>query len=514
MQVTAQCLLEAVSITNPILEEETLRKLLAVRVGKKGYKNLNVMQPNIRKYLLNYGVGKYFNLDALELAIRRTENNRITKFFLSAFTDLLRSSDFSLVLTSIELLIELGSNSKLVKNLSSEAFDELLNDPDPDIRLATISLLLTIAPNQKITDSKRKIIEVLLEIMPEKFNSDLAIDTQLLEDAIKLGFYSLSSKEIRIKSRQKIAGVLFKTIRDNEFSFPLCRIATKTLLRLDDNNLRLIHKQQIIDMLLTGTKNQQILAIDLLLDNFAADSNVINLVLSKLKSPIPALRKFVLDLLQSDLKMNNQQVDETITRLKRRQKETHLLIRLFDDFKNIALGSGTLNQDKFECSYLLQALLHLDKDPGNAILQNLISVYKKLPVDFRWMRLWALSDEAATKLHSSDLDEIVLLYEKDRENKLEGWDDELHRKAIAILEWLTKFLTTDEQKNKLISLLLDDAQNDSDEVSIQALSTLKNIKAIKADDNNIRAQLLDNLKSKRQFVADKAFDILLDCHLI
>ncbi len=306
LQIAAQCLAEAISISDTGVEENVLKQLLEIRTNGKGCDKVNDIASEVRHYLLQYATTKGFNLDAIRLAFKKVQKNNLSKEFIGTVEKLLLVTDTSKVLNVLQAIKELGSGNKLAKNISKNTIDELLNSKNPDVQLATIHIVLGIfsIPQRKLYANRA--LEILLTRLPEKSISNAPINTKRLIEVLDVAFEGSTMGNLSIFQR-KIEKIIFQTQFEEKVNYTLLQALVKALLKLDSTNQLNNHKQQIINMLWFGDRKQQLRAEVFLFQNFEDDPEIANILLSKLASPIRAIRRRVLYLIQSNLNLDKEQ---------------------------------------------------------------------------------------------------------------------------------------------------------------------------------------------------------------
>jgi len=302
-QIAVQCLDESIKVPNLELREDIIKKLLIIRNHGTSESNIKSLNPQVKLYLIKSAQNPFFYRYVILNKIIHIDVEKAT-LFIPNILQLLQSSDRKVRLIAVEALNILVSKLDISQVINAKNLTKLLSDTDPDVQIATAELILNSLPRPLDDDLLLNILEIFVNsynsIMSRgtfyislfnnnetKFIKSSKESSQFLNKIIEA-----SSENALIEVHNKIYEITFRifNINNGNYFYDHFIYIVKSLIQLDNEELKGAHKSQLLEALLKGNENQQVLAIFSLSELYSSDSSIIRLVLDKLKAPSSRVR--------------------------------------------------------------------------------------------------------------------------------------------------------------------------------------------------------------------------------
>jgi hypothetical protein len=543
LPIAAQCLSEAVSVSEHEVESRLLRELLEIRcvqrpcVGKTG-------QPEIRNYLLRFAQTDAFYKYLLLSTIQAVSDNKHAEKLLSILVQTLGSSNRQIKLYVLQAITMLSKTYTIECNIKTE-IQGLLKSHDTTLVWYIVRLIFSSGP-KPLDDEMSKTLVDLIGILPydptmfdDILDSELFNDgqdhekafTQVLGELIDTLIYSE-----RLNAQEKLLDFLRKTLNGEHnplmtdslriigVEFPLRRdhlqpsapSVVKTLFKLDDLTQVSIHKQQLLDAISKGTLTQQSSAIVLFSGILTSDDDTKNVIISKLTSPHSDVRIAALGTL-SKLNLNDEEKVAITAILKQSLKDVSKFRWLQCHCEQMIGGKGHPVLKLNERILAIESLAILKTLPEEANLyRKIISLYSELSRRERWERMRDMPESVVTRLADADIDKIIEILHKDKAEQQS--DENTSRDYLVQAAETLGNLGIWHKGNALptIATSLFEMVGEREDTTLK-LAALRSIKKSNVKVTAFSEQhtiLLRQLENRQMSIADTAFDILLDNQLV
>ena len=302
-QIAVQCLDESIKVPNLELTEDIIKKLLNIR--NHGISELNVesLDSNVKSYLIKSAQNPFFYRHVI---LSKIIHINVEKAILLVpnILQLLQSSDRKVRLIAVEALNILVSKFDIFHAINLKNLTDLLNDTDSDVQIATAELILNYLPRPLDDDLLLNILEIFINsynsiITDISFythfinkNGTKFLNSSIEHSQILNKIIEASSENALIEVHNKIYEMAFRIFntRDGSYFSNYFTQVVKSLIQLDDGELKRAHKSQLLEASLKGNESQQVFAIFSLSELYSSDSSIIRLILDKLEAPSSIVR--------------------------------------------------------------------------------------------------------------------------------------------------------------------------------------------------------------------------------
>lgn len=298
-QIAVQCLDESIKVPNLELRNDIIEKMLNIRNHGISESNVESLDPNVKSYLVKSAQNPFFYRHVIINKIVHIDAEKAT-LLVPNILQLLHSPDRNVRLIAVEALNILILKYDISQAINSKKITELLSDADSDIRIAAAELILNYLPRPLDDD----LLLIILNIFVNSYStiSNISFGHFIIKDKINFRNSSIeynrilnkiieaSSENALIEVHNKIYEMAFEIFNDDWHFDDYLIPAVKSLIQLDDEELKEAHKSQLLDALLKGNESQQVYAIFLLSELYSSDNSIIRLVLDKLEAPSSKVR--------------------------------------------------------------------------------------------------------------------------------------------------------------------------------------------------------------------------------
>ena len=531
LQVTAQCLSQAVGMQDPTIEIQILERLFSIRTNKPI--NSSCLSKPSCIYLKRFASSPTFPNYSIEHSVTNLKESISTIVLLGKLLDLTKSPDSDIALAAINGIIILGKNADLSSSLHIEDIELLLDYPSVQIKAKTLKLLLS----QTKLIGKHNICEKVLSYLFTDENIPLEPFFDRYPPHTRMIHYGsvdyIDKQEIIYQSINQFLEIPFEDQADKKrllkelwylynnkklsytlrYDSPIRSSIVATIIKMSESDKLPSYIDQLRDMLRFGNRSDQLLSTDVI--SQLSDDEIQGLssdLIDALKSPYSKVRQSVMKILST----HEYESDKTKTIQKRLTDglATPSIWKKYSIRLTEAIsGIGCIGSDPSERLSILVALARLG-------IHN--------PVEKKRELGYLLN---SFKISSKNIQEIINIINLINQEFSETLYPEIESRLFEIFDSLVKpdlfreygnhdqrelvdsFLRISNRfgadgKKTLEQWLLSQLKLDLDDPLLSSLLKLiSDLEAKTTIPNNLREILLDLLGHRTWYIADKAFDI-------
>lgn len=390
IQLAVQCLDESVKVTNQEVRKKIIEKVFWIRTHGTSELNIELLDSRIKSYLIKFAQSPFFYRYVITNKIMQVKSEDIS-FLILKILQLSQSADRHVRLIAVEALDLLALKFDISQATDSICLNDLLTDPDQNIQRATAKLILDTLPRPLEDNISLKLFKIfsdtnfltwdkmliyLRHLEPMGIASSDYIDDKLFPKSAEEGCKFLKQiietssegalDEIQDRMGKIVYGIFNKNVFFSAGAEPyknygsfVCAI--KSLIQLDDEKLKEVHKSQLLEALLKGNVHQQIFSIFALSELYSSDAAICQLILDRLEAPHSDVRNAVITSL-NELNMTDDEFVSLWEHLENHRKPLSKYRIAQNYITQILIGRGKIGLNKSELDNLELYFNSIDKN--------------------------------------------------------------------------------------------------------------------------------------------------------
>jgi hypothetical protein len=531
LQIAAQCFSEAVEAPIAEVEHELLTSLLVIRTNGKSPKETRTFSPYVKQYLLRFATNKDFYEHALLTAVHNVQTLEEAKKLIYSLLSLTQSVDSNVQTAALKSIIELMESHDLSAIFDRSTIEKLPISEKLDFQLLSLkfidSKLNKTLDGTFVSQFFERLIKSLTEEVARYPYLRKPIDNVQLKVQI---FHEIMRENSKIKHsevKEWLIDVLYKVLNSSlryrtyagpfELSFrKYLTFLLGFLMEIDAHTQDELYKQQLLEMLLKGSRHQQVWAIFLLGDIWLSDSQVINSIIDKLEAPFSEVRLAAISAFRH-LKLSESHQNLMQAALNAAFKDKTQLKKMWYKIRELITGEGALGINMAERIQIAGTLFTLSNSKDESAITNLLTDSKDFyPEIYEWKELL---DDLNMALNETNIERIISFSEKLSSSSKISPDMTVtacyfyQNNMLDILRTIADFhLKYDVTlRNRLISILLQNIQSPTGDKT-KTLLSLKRMNPIIKDKSEEHQLMLDLVSNDSLDIAKQlssAFTTLL-----
>jgi hypothetical protein len=472
LQIAGQCFEESVKVPSTEAEEVLFTKLFSIRSLGKALEKEKLSNPNFKKHLLRLATHDKYFVYVLKNIIAGIKNEKETISAEEIFLNLLQSSDRNVQIAASEALVELWEKHFEILTPTKEILHKILEFVD---LYAILRIIVVVQKKPQLIDDRKFIDEFVMILLQTIFREtnlgyfsfrgfpyyysdtstqiEVYVIRKILNELVS-GKFDEQKQVIRLQLTQKLHEdfkemPFYMTLRSaSDDYFRENRLAYKflleSILQIDDEILLKQHKGQLLDMLITGTSEQQVWAIYLLKELCSDDPVVIKTILEKINSPWSEVRSTAIEAFRH-LSLNDHQISYVIALLNKATENNNLITKIKSFFTEIFLGRGEAGITQEERIQIIGTLCCLD---GAQVKLPQLNIYKEIgDVKNSKQALVAVKED----LFGKDCEKIIIDRLKTKEEFYSIWKETY---SLNLFDMLLNHLPSGNNLDKDLAVIL------------------------------------------------------------